>query len=269
MSFDSMLHIPLRFYDALEKQDRYKPHVNKTWVQYTDVDHLPEFQVQVASGTTSVTVKAVNLVTGAKTTVTSASDCMYLETFTSYKYFIHNGSSTTTTLSPGGYYLELETSGSVFYYSEPFAVDDIVGKTILVYQNTNDLGGIDYSNGTKPQFKITLILDDVTLAKPEYIIEEEGTEDGDGNVLLTFQRRVKLYKMWFYAPEYIADAISLIPLHDSVTLYFNYGESEQETGLVYDFNMTTEWVETKGLAKITCEFRDQPIIKTTCANDIT
>jgi hypothetical protein len=77
-----------------------------------------------------------------------------------------------------------------------------------------------------------------------------------------------MYKMWFYAPEYIADAVSLIPLHDSVTIYTNYGESDQETGLIYDFNMTTEWVETKGLAKISCEFRDQPVIKTTCANNI-
>jgi hypothetical protein len=32
--------------------------------------------------------------------------------------------------------------------------------------------------------------------------------------------------------------------------------------------MTAEWNESKGLAKITCEFRDSPVIKTTCANNL-
>lgn len=266
MGFDSAIHIPLRFYNAVEKQDRFKPHVNKTWVQYTDTTHLPEFQIQVASGCASCTVNLVSLSTGAETTVTQGSDFFFV-TYTSFKYFIYARTVTLSTITEGGYYLKVTESGGTIHYSETFSVvNSLNGYTILVYYNTNDLGGIDY--GTSPPFKITLALDDVTFAKPEYVIEEEGTEDGDGNVLITFQRRVKLYKMWFYAPEYIADAISLIPLHDNVTLYLNYNETDQESGQIYDFAMTAEWVETKGLAKITCEFRDQPVIKTNCADPI-
>jgi hypothetical protein len=265
MAFDSMLHIPLRFYDDLDKQDRFKPYVTKAWYQYTDATHLPEFQLKVASAVTSCTVKLVDIQTGTETTITQGSD-FYLQAFTSYKYFIYDRTASLSTIPEGGYYLKI-TAGSETFYSEIFWVTDIIGKTTLVYYNTNDIGGIDYSNGTNPQFKITFIFDG-SIAKPEYVIEEEGVEDGDGNVLILFQRRVKKYKMWFYAPEYIADAMSLVPLHDNVTLTTYYGETAGNTGQIYDFNITVDWLDSKGLAKITCDFRDQPVIKTNCANNI-
>jgi hypothetical protein len=262
--FDNTLHIPLRFYNAVTKQDRYKSHsTTRKFFQYTDTTHLPEFQIKVAEGTATATFSLVSAATGAGVAITPT---YYMQPFTGYTYLIYDRHDALSAMAVGEYYLDV-TAGSDHFFSEVFAVGDIVGKTIIEYYNTNDLGGIDYTNGTEAQYKNTLIID-ATLAKPEYTIDEEATEDGDGNVLITFQRRVKLFKMWFYAPEYIADAVSLIPLHDYVTLTTNYGESDQETGSVYDFAVTTEWMDNKGLAKITCEFRDSPIIKTHCANNL-
>ena len=260
--FDDTLHIPLRFYDAVEKQDRFKDHATtKRFHQYTDATHLPEFQINVASGVSSSTINIVSLA-GTSATITPT---VYYVPFSAFTYLIYDRTSTVN-LSVGDYYLDI-TAGSDHFYSEVFTVADITDKTILTYYNTYDLGGIDYTNGTEAQYKNTLIIDAI-LAKPEYIIEEEAVEDGEGNQLITFQRSVKLFKMWFYAPEYIVDAVALIGLHDFVSIWVHYGTSEQETGSIYDFTMTAEWMESKGLAKVTCEFRDTPIIKTTCSDPI-
>ena len=266
--FDNTLHIPLKFYTAVEKQDRFKPFVvNRRFVQWADSTHLPEFQVRVALNDNLTALKLVDVLDDSETAITTSGSDFYEVDFTSYTYVIYDQTLALTGMPYGDYYLKLTTTTGT-YYSEVFSIGDIVGKTIFEYYGINDIGGVDYTNTPKAQYKNTLILD-TTLAKPEYTVEEEAVEDGEGNVLVTFQRLVKKFKLWFYAPEHIADACSMIPLHDYVTLTTNYGEANQETGLIYDVAVTTEWMDTKGLAKITIEFRDQPIIKTTCANNIT
>ena len=270
--FDNTLHIPLRFYSDLEKQDRFKSYATtRKFTQYTDSLHLPEFQVRIPFGEHSFSIKLVNASTDLDDTYTFGTG--WSNSVSINEYSVSQISQIvydrTHSLSPGlpagDFYLKI-TAGSDVVYSEVFTVGDIADKTILVWQNTvNDLGGIIYN--ITPAYKNSLIFDCV-LAKPEYIIEEEAVEDGDGNQIPTFQRSVKLYKFWFYGPEYIADALSLVSLHDTVTLTTHYGMPESETGTIYDFAMTAEWQESKGLAKITCEFRDSPIIKTTCANNL-
>jgi hypothetical protein len=266
--FDNNLHIPLRIYDAVEKQDRFKSYATtKRFTQYTDTTHLPQFQVKIAKNDYFVTTKLVDVLTGSETNIPGYSD-FYEVDFATFTYAIYDRSETLSTLPTGDYYLKITTASDVLY-SEVFTVGDITGKTILEWYNTNDIGGIDYSNsvGGHDQYKNSLIFD-CTLAKPEYIVEEEAVEDGDGNQMMTFQRTVKLFKFWFYAPEYIADALSIVSLHDFVTLTTHYGEADSESGSIYDFAMTAEWIESKGLAKITCEFRDSPVIKTPCGDEI-
>ena len=270
--FDNDLHIPLRFYNAVEKQDRFKPYnKSKRFNQYTDIYHLPEFQVKLAYGTSSYSLKLVEAITGIESSFNfgAFSSDFTINTYEELHYsqlVYFRTTEFTPTLPIGDYYLKL-TAGSDYFYSEVFAVTDISDKTILEYYNTNDLAGIDYTNDADPQFKITFIFD-ATIAKPEYVLEEEAVEDGDGSQMLTWSRSVKEFKMWFYAPEYIADAMALVGLHDFVTLTTHYGMPNQETGLIYDFTMVSEWMESKGLSKITCTFRDAPIIKTNCANNL-
>ena len=270
--FDDTLHIPLKFYDALEKQDFRKGYsTNRRVFQITDTTHLPEFQIKLGLNDTFTSIALVNAdtdVDDSYTFGTGWSGQYEIKNYTTDAFsqlIYYRGASLNPVLPTGDYYLKVTTASDI-YYSEVFSVlSDITDHNILVWHNgTKDLGNIVYNTTT--QFKSTFIFSG-TLAKPDYVIEEEGTEDGDGNTLITFQRRVKTYKLWFYAPEHIADAVSLIPLHDYVELTTHYGESNSQTGQVYDFLVTTEWLESKGLAKITCEFRDQPIIKTTCANN--
>ena len=266
--FDNDLHIPLRFYNAVEKQDRYKSYSKaKRFNQYTDIYHLPEFQVKLTYGTSSFTLKLIEAVTNIETSFNFGA---YASDFTIYTYeelVYFRTSQFSPTLPLGDYYLKL-TAGSDYFYSEVFTIGDITNKTILQYYNTNDLAGIDYTNTPDPQFQLSYIFDG-TIAKPEYKLEEEAVEDGDGNQNLTWQRSVKEFKMWFYAPEYIADAMALVGLHDVVMLTTHYGMPDQEYGRIYDFTMVSEWMENKGLSKITCTFRDAPVIKTNCANNLT
>lgn len=264
--FDSTFHIPLRFYTAPQKQDRFKPHATtRTYALITDTSHLPEFQITVPKSTSSATVTLKSTLTEGSVGTLNLGSGLYFKDFLAHGLMIHDR-TTTVSMTEGEYYLDI-TVGSDHFYSEVFAVTSITDKMILTYYNGHDLGGIDYTNTGHSQYKQTFIFDG-TLARPEYQIEEEAVEDGEGNQLITFQRRVKLFKMWFYAPEYVADAMSLVGLHDYVSLTTHYGMPESETGSIYDFSATAEWIESKGLAKITCDFRDTPVIKTNCSDSI-
>lgn len=266
-----------RFYNAVEKQNRNLDYVGgnlRTWRLYSDIYHVPAFQIQVDSTIAigDVTIYLVDASDESETNITSyftADTDLYVETFTSYNYLIYNRSKNlNSTLTSGTYYLHVDCDGTD-YYSEVFCATSLTGKMIVTYSDTNDLASIDYTNGAKAQFENKLIVDTV-LQRPDYLIVEEGTEDGEGNFLPTFQRMAKKYRFIFYAPEYVIDAVSLIGFHDTITIVTQYNESATESMDVREgsFHVTPEWNDMKGFAKVTCEFEVTAIIKTNCANDI-
>lgn len=275
-----------RFYDALEKQNKNYAYVHgnvRTFQLLTDIYHVPTFQIKVASAVVDagdIDIKLVDLVDDSEVDIdayfTFGTD-LYIETFTDYNYLIYNRSKNLNTLlDKGTYYLKITlNAGSPTYpevlYSEVFCVKDITGCTIITYYSDMDIDGIDYTNGAKTQFQNKLIIPN-KLFKPDYVEEAEGTEDGEGNFLATFKSTVKNYKLLFYAPEYIVDAFSLIPLHEHITVVADNGESSTETLTVVEdsFEMTgVEWTDGKAFAKITCEFRTGRVIKTNFADNIT
>jgi len=278
---------PFRFYDDVSKQNRYFDYVHgnlRTWRLVTDIYHVPTFQIQVDSAITAASDVVVYLVDAAddsEVNITSKftwDTDLYIETFTSYNYLVYNRSQNlTSNLDEGTYYLKISTTNPsappsyLYFYSEVFNVRSITGYTVITYYSDMDIDGIDYTNGAKAQYQNKIIMDN-KLFKPKYITEEEGTEDGEGNFLATFKRRVKNYKLLFYAPEYIADAISLIPLHEHISITTEVNESfEEELAVIEDSFVVTgmEWNDGKGFAKITVEFRTGSVIKTNFANNIT
>jgi len=264
------LHTSLRFYDKLELQNRYKTYVNDNkWRLYEDVYHIPTFQITLASDATFSSLTLVDIGTGTETDMTGdwTTGGGEVVSFDTFNQAIFPRKAAITTLSYGHYYLEFTTGASDSYYSEDFHVVDIVGKQIISWANNKDLAGIYYSSSDY-LYGNNLIIDAV-VAKPEYLIEEEGTEDGEGNFIPTFQRSYKQYKMWFYAPEWVADAVRLIPLHDTVTVHTNYGTNYDITGTIYDVDVSVEWMENKGLAKIMLAFRDSANIKTYMGDTLT
>ena len=268
-----------RFYDNKDKQNRYYDYVHgnlRTWSLYSDVYRVLPFQIQVTSGTqaSDVVVYLVDPLDDAQVdissyfTITGTKD-LYIETFTSYDYLIYNRNQNLNTAIPQGkWYLKITAGGETFY-SEVFSVVDLAGKIIIDYYHTSDVDTIDYTNGAESQYSNKLILGTL-FNKPEYIYTEEGIEDGNGSFIPTFRRRAKKYKFVFYAPEYVVDAVSLMPLHDVITVVTDYEGSSTESMTALDFQVAdVEWNETKGFAKVTCEFRTGAVVITGCANNVT
>jgi len=269
-----------RFYTDLSMQNRYYDYVNgniRTWKLLTDIYHVPTFQISIDGAVTSasdVQVNLIDLVDDSSTDITSYftwDTDLYIEEFTDYNYLIYNRSKNlNTNLENGTYYLKI-TVDSTNYYSEVFCVKSIIGTTIITYYSDMDIDGIDYTNGAKTQFQNKIIVPN-KLFKPDYLTESEGAEDGEGNFLATFKSRVKNYKLVLYVPEYIVDAMTLIGMHEHITVITDNGESYAETLTVEQdsFEVTSiEWTEHKSFAKVTCEFRTGRVVKTNFANNIT
>jgi len=88
----------------------------------------------------------------------------------------------------------------------------------LEWYNTCDMADILYQDG----FRQRLLLDDIRMAaalsEPNYLTQEEGVENGEGEFIPTFQTLEKRHQFSFIATEYMLDALTLLPLHDSVWL---------------------------------------------------
>ena len=126
----------------------------------------------------------------------------------------------------------------------------------IEYNNNTDFGDIFYQKG----FTNRVYLDaDVT--KPEYPIEEEGITNGDGEFVPSHQRWSKLHMIECYGQEYLADALSLMELHDNIWITLKNGE----TSLVSDVEVEVDWQDTvQCWAKISIKFNVDKVIKTNC-----
>lgn len=135
----------------------------------------------------------------------------------------------------------------------------------IEYRSIHDLGEkILYQNGF--QNKVYL---DVNVKAPTYPITESGEENGDGDFIPTFQKWQKRYTFTTYVPEFLADALTLLPLHDYVWITFQ----NNETNKVKDIEVETDWQdigstdETQScFCKITISFAVDSIITIGCNN---
>ncbi len=83
----------------------------------------------------------------------------------------------------------------------------------LEWSNTCNLGRIYYAG----DFKNRLFFE-ADIGKPEYEEEIEEEKNSDGVPIATFQSLNKIYKFQVYVPEYVADALMAMALHDTITL---------------------------------------------------
>lgn len=130
----------------------------------------------------------------------------------------------------------------------------------LEWWDTCDIGEIHYSDNG---FKNKIFLD-TDIAKPSYDILEEGAENGDGVFIKDYSRLQKIPQIQCYVPEYLADALSLIPLHSNVRLTYTNG---LYAGLVRNCSVNVEWDEGNNdcMALVTIQFQqDDQVVKTNC-----
>ena len=92
----------------------------------------------------------------------------------------------------------------------------------FIVGHTCDICNIFYSGGFKQRFWL-----EGDLFDPEYIFIQEGTEDGDSNFILNYGKTQKKYRFRFLMPEFFMDGVSLMHMHNNVSVVLPDGRTEK------------------------------------------
>ena len=122
---------------------------------------------------------------------------------------------------------EMQIHGEI-YYSELFAPIQVQDGDILPCGDWLLLDAVSQKNignliyeGTG-SFKQNYLLP-TDIGRPTYEYKEEGEEDGKGEFYQTMRRVEKTFAFEFFAPEYMTDAMALLPLHEFFVIFTQYG----------------------------------------------
>lgn len=99
------------------------------------------------------------------------------------------------------------------------------------------------------------LLIDTTIAKPSYTFEEK-TSDRLGYRYIESQVSNKSYGFTFVAPEYLCDALRLLPMCNRRVITDKWHKYEAIT----DVNVDVEWLEQGNLARVTITFNNDTVI---------
>jgi len=118
----------------------------------------------------------------------------------------------------------------------------------ITYSSTKNVAGIDYEKS----YLVNHLYLDADLGRPSYVYEEEGEENTKGEFRRSFAKVKKQYRITTYLMEHIIDALSVLQLHDNITVQASNGLSFS----VDEFIMSDpEWDEgVKCLAEVTISF---------------
>lgn len=133
--------------------------------------------------------------------------------------------------SSGPFYIQVSAGtggGATLRFSEWFYFDDIVTgdptsgcNRILVtwYDTTCAIANLRYDLLT---IRNHLYLP-AEVGLPLYVYDEDGQEDGDKEVDPVFQKVSKRSRIDFLVPEYLTEALALLPLHGTVEITDQFG----------------------------------------------
>lgn len=253
---------PLKFYDSLEKQERYKSyaygHVSPLVMPF---NILYPFQFVAHASTSSITqayIYDANTNKKATENIITAlrEDGLKVKEVSGYKVVMLPGIFPLQEIKfEGAYYISLTTDRGITYYSEVFCFTRDYDKYIeLEYWHPE----YDFllNNGVitfKDNFHFKALINS-QLGKPEYSFEEEAT-NRLGYSFIESQVSKKIYKFNAILPEYMCDALRIVRLcsHKKLT-------SLGETYEMLSFGMDADWQEQGDLASVNCEFEVDNVI---------
>lgn len=132
--------------------------------------------------------------------------------------------------------------------------------TKIEWHNTCDLADTLYQDG----FRQWIYVDaDPMLAA--YTVAREQYKTHELRQVTKGARIVKEYYLAFLAPEYLLDAVTLLPLMDSAYIYTRDGNAARMDDITFE----VEWQYSGCLALITLRFRAELITKTACCKNMT
>lgn len=245
---------PLKFYDNILKQERYKAYAyNHIAPLITKANYIPPFQFVYNSELT--------LSNAVLKPIYNESEINVLESINAELYFNNNvfqylgNYSVLNTTVEGNYYLELTFSDNSKLYSEIMCFTNSLDECIKIeYWNpeadfTIKGGKISFANGFV--FRIYLKTE---LGKPNYTFEEEATSRL-GYSFIESQVSKKVYNFNALIPEYICDALRIIRLCSNKRII-----NKSDTYDMLTFNMDVDWQEQGDIASVNCEFEVDNII---------
>lgn len=170
----------------------------------------------------------------------------------------------------GRMYIELEvydTDGNVHVYMSDLFTNVVTSSGVtkptpdghirLTYSNDHYLrynGGKIYFGDMKPAFSFELLIN-TTIAKPNYTFEEKSS-DRLGYRYIESQVSNKAYGFTFTAPEYLCDALRLLPMCNQRTIVDKWHTYNQIT----DIGFEVEWLEQGDLAQVTITFNNDTVV---------
>ena len=213
----------LPFYDAVAKQDKNRTHSVIPF--YCPTTHLPPFlicDVVVEIPTAAVTYKIFNCsnLEVADITAYFASAPAIVSTATNF-YIVYDGTTLSTPLPRGTYYITAETDTGWIYYSEHFLVTPMTaGEWMkLEFSNTTDLGDIPYSEGFQ---QIIYLNTKMNYPLNEYI---EVGEEKDGEFIAEKLITKYLFRISDYVGRALHRVLIRLPQHDTITITDEVGNT--------------------------------------------
>lgn len=245
-----------------EKDKRYRHGLK--WYAYghdypiiCPVGQIPSFQLPLENDDHVTAFYVTNLQTGVKTDI--------IQQLVTFGIGIHNRSEgfqlEYNSIFPiSGFestYYELEMiQGDTTWYSEVLQFVNVweLDRMIKIeYSNAEKLcydgGAMYYENGFKNWVYI-----DSTIAKPERKIQER-VKEVNGRIFPLQQVTWKEHRFTSHFPEFLIDALSLITLHDFVTI-----KHEGKEFNVSRFLSTIEWEDRGDIAVFDASFRTDTVI---------
>lgn len=256
---------PLKFYDTLEKQERYKSyaygHISPVIMPLSIIHPfqlvLNTFEDQI-TGFNICSANTNKVVTNIVDSVNELNSLKYYS-IDGYTVAMYLGLFPILDLKhQGEYYIHLETQKGDEYYSEIFCMtNDLSDCLEIEYWNPESdffmkNGLVTFANNF--HFKLLLRSE---LGKPEYNFEEEATKRL-GYSFIESQVSKKIYKFNAVLPEYLCDALRLVRLCSNKKL-----TSLGETHTMLSFEMDVDWEQQGDLASVNCEFEVDNIIVNT------
>lgn len=169
----------------------------------------------------------------------------------------YGGNTDLLTCPYGTYYLRMTDAGGDSLYSEMFTYG-AVPSVRLEWNDVRDLslpeGRMPYSDGY-----VNRVWLNTAVGRPEYETEKEGDER-DGYFFMEKGTSRKSYRMTFYAPEYLCDALRLVPVSDIVKIW----DTSRGVEIEYDADdadIEVEWLEQGNYASVTVTFRTDTVVK--------
>lgn len=248
MGLENTLYQPFKILDKKEHQTHRRRWVGgdlSSFKLFVTPSRLPAFQINRPNSNFSISsVKLFDAITDAEIvdiTETIPAEELYIKRFAGFDQIIHLGQTNLDVPLPKGVFFIEITAGDKSWYSEAFTVrdlneDDLSANSCnlikLTWTNSCDIAGFYYSD-PDADFTHKLLLD-ADLSPSEWLTQIEGTEDGEKVFFADFKRASKEWRFEIFAPEYIVDAVALIPLHDAAFIETYDGYRAQMQNVAYE-----------------------------------